>query len=441
LCGVYNSMLVPSQVYSQIPGTPAILVNVTSDVTGLANRVDVYNWAVAHYFPLCNQTAFSLYDGSIPDHMRNYIISESLFTFWRVLYVHTDLPLEWGQPALDPDPQEELKLFEDFLNSTPSNMVAIGYMWPDGANEGEVMRRISQSNKYLIAADYIENLPFLSRMILPENYTFHQYRPDSYPELENKVYISGIWSDGDNIQYVYNYMKFHLWDGGGGEGHGLIPTGWTINPSLYYMAPYMLKYYYESASVNDYFVGGLSGKGYCKYDYFTNQSFLEQFVSESNDLYDLADITEGRIWLLENTSDYVTRNTHLDGIFDGYGGSPRYAFPRVVNDVPILSSIYVQNDLMPPLNFINNVLYANPGQPQFYFFHLHCWTCNTTIWNDLARQLDGMKNVEVVRPDTLVQLIKQWDGTVPVVNYGVLFNAMILVGLIITGIAFRARKR
>ncbi|MFX0101416.1 MAG: hypothetical protein ACFFCS_17710 [Candidatus Hodarchaeota archaeon] len=440
LCGVYDCLLVPSQIYSQIPGSPTIVVNVTSDLQSYSTRVERYNYAIQNYYPLCNQTAFSLFDGTVTRCMRNFIISESLFTFWLVLYVHTDEPLKTGGDPLDPDPAAERQVFEDFLNARPPNTVIFGFMWPDGANEGVVIKLISEANKYLIAANYIENLPFLSRMILPENYTFQQLRPDCYPVLENKVYITGMWSDGDNIQYMYNYMKPYLWDGGGGEAHGSVPTGWTVNPSSIKLIPYVLKHFYENATVNDYFVGGLSGKGYCKYDYITNQSHLEQFIEESNELYNLTDITEGRVWMLENTGDYVTKHTILRGIFDGYGGGLRFEEPRVVNGVPIVQSMYVQDDITPQLEFIDEVRHFTPGQPQFYFFHLHCWTCNTTTWSSLAMQLDAMDNVEVVRPDVLIQLIRQWERNSPMVPH-VYVNIGFIVGLLSLGIILRWKRK
>lgn len=440
LCGVHDCLLVPNQIYSQIPGTPSIIVNVTADLQGLSNRVQRYNWALQNYYPSCNQTAFAMHDGAVPRVLRNFIISESLFTFWMVLYVHTDVPLDWGGSPLDPDPEVDRQVFEAFLNARPSNTVVYGYMWPDGSNEGVVIRLISEANCYLIAATYIENFPFLSRMVLPENYTFTQYRPETYPKLENKVYITGIWSDGDNIQYMYNYMKPQLWDGGGGEGHGAIPTGWTVNPSSITLMPYVLKYYYENATVNDCFVGGLSGKGYCKYDYFTSQSFLEQFVEESNELYTLTDITEGRVWMLEETGNYVTSHTVLKGIFDGYGGGLRLEEPQLVNGVPIIKSMYVQDDISSHVNFIDMVRHFTPGNPQFYFFHLHCWTCNTTTWNSLARQLDAMDNVEVVRPDVLVQLMRQWERKSPMVPQ-VLINIGFIAGLLCVGIILRRQEK
>nr|MDO8116584.1 hypothetical protein [Candidatus Sigynarchaeota archaeon] len=341
---------------------------------------------------------------------------------------------------LDPDPRDELDVFEAFLTSTPSNMAVIGFPWADGANEGEVIRRISQANKYLIPTDFFENLAFMSRMKLPDGFEFVQ-GPAPHSQLENKIYIAGIWSDGDNIQYVYNYMRPVLWDGGGGKAHGIVPTGWTVNPSLYWMAPYVLKYYYEHATENDSFVGGLSGKGYCKPDYFTDESFLHTFINESNKLYELTDISEGRIWDIDDTSEYITSATVLEGIFDGYGGPLVIDQPRVVNGVPIFQSIGVQDDTSGQLEFIEELKDLVPNRPMFFFFHLHCWTCNTTVWTDLANSLNEIEGVEVVRPDVLIHLAKEWQEHEPVLAIPVLVHALVFATTAIIGYLLHQNKR
>ncbi len=441
LAGVHRALLVPNQIAGAITGTWDVITNVTRDLQDCTTRVERYQYAIEHYFPLCNQTAFAIWDGTIARHMRNFIISNSLFTFWKVLYVHTDVPLSWGGEPLDPDPPEERAVFESFLASTPPNMAVIGFPWADGANEGEVIWRISRANKYLIPTDFFENLAFTSRMKLPRGYEFVQQRPASYPALENKVYISGIWSDGDNIQYVYNHMRPVLWDGGGGTGHGLVPTGWTVNPSLYWMAPYVLKFYYEHATANDSFVGGLSGKGYCKPDYFTDESFLHAFINESNRLYELTDMSEGRIWDIDETAGYITSATSLAGIFDGYGGPLVLDQPRVVNGIPIFRHIGVQDDTSEHLEFIEELSAAVNNRPMFFFFHLHCWTCNTTVWTELASRLNEIEGVEVVRPDVLVHLVKEWHALEPVMAGPVAVHVLVTSVLAIAGLVLHIKRR
>jgi hypothetical protein len=435
LAGYYNALLIPNSFYDTFriwfPAGYPIMRNVTLDLIEKTTRIARYNYAVEHYFPLCNQSAIALYAGDIAQYMRSFIIKNQLFTIWRVLYVHTDIPLEWGLPALDPDPAEERQFFENFLNSLPGNIPIYGYMWADGGNEVEVMKIVSGSNKYLISVDFFENLPFFNAMRLPDEYTFHQYRPSTYRTLQNKIYISGIWSDGDNIQYLYNFMRPYLWTAST-ENAGKYPTGWTFNPSTYHLAPYVAKFYYENATPNDYFIGGLSGKGYTKMDYFTNRTVMTQFLQESQVLWDLMDMREARIWQLENTSEIVVDTVDLEGIFDGYLGDLKYQKPLKIDNTPIIKSVGVTGEIDDALNFVKNLKRFNPIQPQFYFFHLHCWLFTAEQWHTLAQALEDMEGVELVRPDELCNLMQQWDekGNEPII-WSIGIGS--LIGLIIIG--------
>ncbi len=436
LSGIYHALLVPSQVASKIPGNLPVEVNVTHALLGLTTRAQKYRYALEHYFPLANQSSFAMFGGSASRNLRAFIVANDLFTLWQPLYVHTNVPNDWGAPSLDPDPLEDRQFFEDFLALTPTNIPIWGYMWPDGANEGVVIKLVSAANKYLIPSDWVENLPFLDQMILPDGYEFLQQRPAKYPTLENKVYATGIWSDGDNIQYVYGFMKDILWDSAD-VPRGQVPTGWTVNPSAYVYMPYVLKYFYENASPNDYFVGGLSGKGYCKPDYFTDRTVLTNFLAESQVLYEKTDLTEARVWQVDETGPLVANILDVKGIFDGYGGSFQYRTPRLVNGMPIVLPVAIGNDSRSPVEFIKNLRSVNSQRPLFIFFHLHCWSCRTSTWTEVATQLAGMSGVEVIRPDAFMALVAQWKGDlaaswVPVLNIALVIGLLGIIGFILS---------
>ncbi len=80
------------------------------------------------------------------------------------------------------------------------------------------------------------------------------------PELENKVYVAIIISDGDNIQYTQHAMRKN-WDRTAAS-RGKVPLNWTIAPGLVDIAPGILNYYYTTATPNDCFITGPSGMGY-----------------------------------------------------------------------------------------------------------------------------------------------------------------------------------
>jgi hypothetical protein len=204
-----------------------------------------------------------------------------------------------------------------------------------------------------------------------------------------------------------------------------------------------LKYYYDHATANDSFVGGLSGKGYCKPDYFTNDSFLEVFINESNILYEKVDLSEGRIWMIDDTGDYITRNTVLDGIFDGYSGGHVLHEPTIKNGVPIIKSVGVNDDISKAYDFIKDTRAILMDHPAFIFFHLHCWSCNTTLWTNLSRSLDRLDGVEVVHPDVLVHLLKTYHerkSGMPRTLFPILVNLVVLLVTLTIVIVMRKKR-
>ncbi len=80
------------------------------------------------------------------------------------------------------------------------------------------------------------------------------------PAVQNKVYVSLIISDGDNIQYTQHAMR-QVWDRTANI-RGKFPLSWTIAPGLVDIGPVIMNYYYTHATPNDCFVTGPSGMGY-----------------------------------------------------------------------------------------------------------------------------------------------------------------------------------
>ena len=79
-------------------------------------------------------------------------------------------------------------------------------------------------------------------------------------DIENKVYVTVFFTDGDNIQYVQRFMR-RLWDRSE-DDRGKVPANWTIAPGLVDIGPGLLNYYYSIATDNECFVAGPSGMGY-----------------------------------------------------------------------------------------------------------------------------------------------------------------------------------
>ncbi|GAB4331990.1 MAG: hypothetical protein Kow0069_39490 [Promethearchaeota archaeon] len=406
LAGAAGAVLVSAETAGLVPPGLPVVANVTADLAGADTRLEKYRRGFDLYFPLCSNSSLALFPGDAPGHLRSFLVAERVFTLWRPLHVHTDVPVAWGGEPLDPDPPEEREFFEQVLEALPGDAPVYGYPWPDGANEAVVVGLISKANKYLVPSDWASNLDFLSRMRLPAGHQFGQAAPatgEVAAAPAEKVYVTAAWSDGDNLQYLQNFMRDELWDS---PERGRVPTGWTINPSLYQLAPYLLKYYYESATANDYFVAGLSGKGYCKWDLFSDAGALSRFVNESLTLYRALDLPVVRAWDVDRTAGLATSTGQLGGVVEGYGGDLEYRPPRFSDGVPVVETTGVSGGQgAEAVEFVRALRGVVPARPAFVFFHLHCWTLRPEEWTDLATDLEALDGVAVVRPDQFFQLL------------------------------------
>ena len=81
--------------------------------------------------------------------------------------------------------------------------------------------------------------------------------PPPVPTLANRIYVSVVFSDGDNTQMNQHRMRL-MWDSG---SRGKVPLGWTMSPLLADAAPAMLSYYDGTASPLDEIIAGDSGAG------------------------------------------------------------------------------------------------------------------------------------------------------------------------------------
>ncbi len=442
LCGANKSLLVDHEIYPTIKAVfdAPMTYNMTKIVAdnGLTNRTLKYAYAFDNFYPLANQSALAYFAEDAPHHARSFYIANDIFTLWRVLYVHS--APDAGDR--DPDTKDQLDLVARILDETPINIPIYGYPWPDGSNEGAAVTQISRRGKYVIANDWAYNLPFYAQMHLPAGYAFNQSHPATLPALANKVYVTGLWSDGDNIQFVFNFMKFTLWDN---RQPGTIPTGWTISSSCYNLMPWVMKWFYENATATDYFVAALSGKGYM-YPREMTDTMLQAYYADTRPLLDLTDLHEVQTMNIGNKAETVAGllGDKVNIIFDGYGGSS-YEFPEVHHGTPVLHSLILTlqpNNTEQQFQNVISLKTATISGPVFVFFNIHCWSGSTDplFWNKFAARLQAA-GMEVVRPDVLAQLARQ-------AGIGAMFNIVpanvmlvLSMGVAIAGIAVAIRRR
>lgn len=203
------------------------------DTSELTAYVDVENQfdiaATTTQPPDPSETEFE----SFPTH-RDYAVATRAFTF---------------RPETSGD-----ELFDSILESVETNGSYLGWFTGDFAGEADGVERCSQHSVYVAPTDYFENMTVFSGV---NDSVDHDGTVES-PDLENKIYITLTYTEGDNLQYNQKRMRW-LWDR---DARGEVPINWSTAPLLIDAAPKILSYYQQTATENDHLMCGPSGVGY-----------------------------------------------------------------------------------------------------------------------------------------------------------------------------------
>ncbi|MFC4810450.1 GxGYxYP domain-containing protein [Paenibacillus sp. GCM10023250] len=170
-------------------------------------------------------------------YLRDYAVANKAMVFW-----------------LDANVPEQRDLFEKILSDVKPGTPYLGWFSNDVQGEFNSVEITSNHSVYVLAADWFSNMSVFSGTQLKAKLP----APAKTPKLENKIYVSYTFSEGDNFQYNEHRLRV-LWDD---PNRGKVPINWTSSPLLYDGAPAMLDYYLSTATPNDQLVAGPSGAGY-----------------------------------------------------------------------------------------------------------------------------------------------------------------------------------
>ena len=169
---------------------------------------------------------------------------------------------------LRPNVTRERELFEKILADVAPGTPYLGWFADDIAGEFSGVELASSHGVYVLAADWFNNMTVFSGT----RYKGAPDRPETTVRpLENKIYVTFIFGEGDNLQYNQHHMRV-LWDD---PNRGKVPINWTSSPLLIDAAPAILNYYHATATENDLLIAGPSGVGYFYGNVWPSDSFAE----------------------------------------------------------------------------------------------------------------------------------------------------------------------
>ena len=252
LAGVHDAVVASPRI------ARGLSLPVIADLRGRWKKnVDAYRWA---YETLWGQMNHHLIACSYPDHLalRDYLVANRVFIFW------ISGAIDGARPASDPN--AEVRFAEQVLAKMPPNSCALSYPWAGkdiGIGEGPGVTLFAEFGKYLVGTINVSNLTVHSGIRVAR---FRQKPAPPLPPLQDdKVYVSFILSDGDNLPVLTTFNFPQLW---GDRLRGTFPIGWTISPAAGWLIPAVVDYYYETSTPQDYWLTAVSGVGYTYPDQF-----------------------------------------------------------------------------------------------------------------------------------------------------------------------------
>jgi len=367
------------------------------DLTGrYAGRTDaqIYTDAVNRYWARCTHDSIMLMGGHRgPVHqpgMADWGIRQKMFFH--------DLS---ASPAFP----EELALEKRLLSELTPGSIVFGWH-PYGKDTEE--QHTTLLSGYGLKMEGLHNLPNLSfncQFTFTPGFRFtnnHHVALDAKLTAEPKVYLSFVQSDSIGIG---------VWTK---PGRGKLPFAWQVTMNWTKFSPAALEYFHESATPNDYFIGGLSGPGYMYPNHIPADRFpllmqearemmavLDEHVMEIMD-NSAADGNVGNTDLTKETVDrYYRAFPDVIGFINGYGPSRT----RDLRDTrPMISYDYYIDPRRPREEVaadLNELIALNQTRPYFLLVHVReSNDVNSLV--EIVKQLDGP--TEVVPLDVFLKL-------------------------------------
>lgn len=304
------------------------------------------------------------------------------------------------------------KLRETIFSSMKPNGLCLGW----GPDEFINVSTASKHGISLIPADWSLNLSVLSSFPCME---MKQNVKTAIPSNRNFHYVSFIMSDGDNQQWELgnNYSSSNWY---GSPFRGKFNMGWSISPSLYYLAPTVFKLYYKN-SIKDYFIVSPSGLGYIYPSKFPTER-LTSFTKKLNEYMRL--VNEKYVAILDSNSlnndklfDKYTSNPNINGLFyldyskqNAYHGKIIWS-----NGKPVVScrdllwkDIEDEKALIKIINSrVNSKNIDVTNADNYTMIYVHAWSKNMENVFEVVNEIEKNKNIKVVTPDVFMELIKR----------------------------------
>ncbi|GAC1303886.1 MAG: GxGYxYP family putative glycoside hydrolase [Ktedonobacteraceae bacterium] len=388
------------------------------------NRVRAYRWAQQH---LLSNTTPRLIAGLNPQTslgIRPFLVATRTFIYW--LDSRNFLP----NPAAGWI--SERALMRQILRSYPVGAAHLGWF----VNEGTGVMLTSLAAKPVFASDFISNLEVWTsslqvkrrgRFIAPIadlSATILAGEPTKKQSISPKIYLSFTLSEGDNLQYIQEFL-IKLWRD---PARGSVPIGWTISPALVEAAPAMAAYYTNTATPNDELIAAPSGAGYI-FPSFWPAAQLPQFLQRTGELMQrmhltILEVLDVNIFQNPNLAlralikgsglAFINKNLQrrfvqglspfgVRGILSGAGQCN--SSWNIISGMPIYQNAGIVESVSEAVSAIKRATPPDRQRPYFLNVYILAWRMTPSDLKQAALQLGD--EYEVVTPGRLLAMLAE----------------------------------
>ncbi|WP_211746118.1 GxGYxYP domain-containing protein [Paenibacillus sp. Marseille-Q4541] len=322
-------------------------------------------------------------------YLRDYAIANKAMIFW----LSTDVP-------------EQRALFEKILSEVDQGTPYLGWFANDFEGEVAGIDITSKHGVYVVPSDWFHNMTVFSGTKLKEK----QKAKPVTPELNNKIYVTFTFGEGDNLQYDQNHMR-NLWED---PARGQVPINWTSSPLLYDAAPAILNYYWSTATDNDQLVAGPSGAGYFSPQVWPETS-IKDFMKDSYPYLKKSNMSfpyvlnrelDKDIPLTESIAEAYEKYLKVPGLFLGAGDKMGVEIVNGTLPVSMLRGVATVQDGKDILKEFKESWDGN--SPTFISVGINAWSMRPSDVLAIAESLGS--EYEVVRADQYFSLIREANG-------------------------------
>lgn len=379
---------------------------------------EVMEWALRELWPrcrhdiafLCVHDPYNVRRGEHPHACEaDYIVAHRLFALRARGSVH-------GKPPFARFDGRDAAVTEAMLRAMEPNRLILGHC--AGCLGEHMSINVASRHAKFTTYAYNYNLSLHSAWRPAPRL---KHKPIRFRPLERKVYLTFIYSDGDNLALLPATTR-HWRD----PARGRLPLGYNLAPSILDLAPSLAGYFADEIGESEYLVAACSGMGYTDPEYYGREvprrdAVYREFLELTGRYMARLDMRE--IWPIKATREtnrrYARAIPGLNAIFSNFTPLPSYRGANYFEgDVAVFNALVGpwgepeqegqagDERITQPGWIVRTIRRKTPKQrPAFMFAGTLCAPAGLL---EVQRAL-GDEYV-IVRPDEFVHLFRQASG-------------------------------